>query len=77
MLELLKKVHADPQKNPDLHLQQEAARRLGFESGEVSIYAFNAILMNRIADLEERLEAHEKAKRTSQENALGQSDPDR
>lgn len=41
--------------HPDLHKQQEAARRLGFESAGVSVYEFNAILMNRIADLEERV----------------------
>ena len=52
-------------EHPDLVLQQKAARRLGFESKDFSIYAFNAMLMNRIADLEERLEAYEKAQKSS------------
>ena len=39
--------------------QRNAGKRLGIDVRGLGICDYNALIMNRIADLEERLEAHE------------------
>lgn len=50
----------------------DAYMRLGYDGSNDSLFRALAVLVNRVADLEERLEAYEKAQHEGPEDADGQ-----